>query len=119
MPFAVERPDMPIILITGYGDVPRTAQAMKAGALEFLTKPLSDEMLLSAIRQVIERSHAGLDHEAELRSLRDCHASLSSREREVTYVCPLRALRAFAIAWSMYASLGERIASWFSCLCDL
>ena len=54
---AVDRIDMPIIFITGHGDVPMTVQAMKAGAVEFLTKPFSDDVLLSAIRQAIERSH--------------------------------------------------------------
>jgi FixJ family two-component response regulator len=80
---AVDRIDMPIIFITGYGDVPMTVQAMKAGAVEFLMKPFSDEVLLNAIRHAIERSQTALDHEAETRALRDCHASLSRREREV------------------------------------
>ena len=80
---AVERPDMPIIFITGYGDVPMTVQAMKAGAVEFLTKPFGDEVLLSAVRHAIERSRTALAHEAEIRELRDHHASLSRREREV------------------------------------
>ena len=80
---AVERPDMPIIFITGYGDVPMTVQAMKAGAVEFLTKPFSDDVLLSGIRQALERSESALDHEAEMRTLRDCYASLTGREREV------------------------------------
>ena len=62
---AADRTDMPIIFITGYGDVPMTVQAMKAGAVEFLTKPFSDEVLLNAIRHAIERSRAALDHEAE------------------------------------------------------
>lgn len=80
---AVERTDMPIIFITGYGDVPMTVRAMKAGAVEFLTKPFDEEALLSAIRQAVERSHATLDHEEGLRGLRERHASLSRREREV------------------------------------
>ena len=80
---AVERTDMPIIFITGYGDVPTTVQAMKAGAVEFLTKPFSDDVLLSAIRQALERSRVALGHEAEIRALRDCYASLTPREREV------------------------------------
>ena len=80
---AVERTDMPIIFITGYGDVPMTVQAMKAGAVEFLTKPFSDDVLLSAIRHAIERSRTALDHEAEMQALRDCYASLTGREREV------------------------------------
>jgi FixJ family two-component response regulator len=55
---AVERTDMPIIFITGYGDVPMTVQAMKAGAVEFLTKPFGDNVLLSAIRHALDRSHS-------------------------------------------------------------
>ena len=80
---AGDRIDMPIIFITGYGDVPMTVQAMKAGAVEFLMKPFSDDVLLNAIRHAIERSQTALGHEAEIRSLRDCYASLSRREREV------------------------------------
>jgi len=80
---AVERPDMPIIFITGYGDVPTTVQAMKAGAVEFLTKPFGDNMLLSAIRHALDRSHSALGREAEMQVLRDCYASLTRREREV------------------------------------
>src|SRR6202045_5293466 len=80
---AVERSDMPIIFITGYGDVPTTVQAMKAGAVEFLTKPFSDDVLLNAIRDALERSRIALDQEAEMRRLRDRYASLSGREREV------------------------------------
>ena len=80
---AAERTDMPIIFITGYGDVPMTVQAMKAGAVEFLTKPFGDEVLLSAIRNAIEHSRAALSHEAELRVLRDAYTSLTPREREV------------------------------------
>src|ERR1700727_1597489 len=57
---AVEQPDMPIIFITGYGDVPKTVQAMKAGAVEFLTKPFRDDVLLSAILQAVQRSLATL-----------------------------------------------------------
>ena len=80
---AIERIDMPIIFITGHGDVPMTVQAMKAGAVEFLTKPFGDEVLLSAIRHALERSRAALAHEAEMRVLRECYASLTHREREV------------------------------------
>src|SRR5580692_1493333 len=80
---AVERPEMPIIFITGHGDVPKTVQAMKAGAVEFLTKPFSDDALLSAIRQAIERSEVALGHASEVRTLRDRFASLTGREREV------------------------------------
>lgn len=80
---AIDRIDMPIIFITGYGDVPMTVKAMKAGAIEFLTKPFLQETLLAAIGGAIERSQAELDHETDLKSLRDCHTSLSKREREV------------------------------------
>lgn len=80
---AAERTDMPIIFITGHGDVPMTVQAMKAGAVEFLTKPFSDDVLLEAIRHAIARSHAALGREAEIQALRARYASLTSREREV------------------------------------
>src|SRR3954451_5424186 len=80
---AAERPHMPIIFLTGFGDVPMTVQAMKAGAAEFLTKPFSDEVLLAAIRQAIERSRALLDQEEDARALRDRYGSLSRREQEV------------------------------------
>lgn len=80
---AIERIDMPIIFITGYGDVPMTVQAMKAGAVEFLTKPFGDNVLLSAIRNALERSRTALAREAEMLVLRDCYASLTNREREV------------------------------------
>jgi FixJ family two-component response regulator len=74
---------MPIIFITGHGDVPMTVRAMKAGAVEFLTKPFSDHVLLSAVRAAIERSRVALGQDAEIRALRDCYASLSKRERQV------------------------------------
>ena len=80
---AVDRTDMPIIFITGHGDVPKTVQAMKGGAVEFLTKPFKDEVLLAAIRQALERSRLALAHEAEMRELRDRYASLTLRERQV------------------------------------
>jgi FixJ family two-component response regulator len=80
---AVDRIDMPIIFITGYGDVPMTVQAMKAGAVEFLTKPFGDQVLLDAIQHAIEQSQASLDHEAGLKALRGCYSSLTNREREV------------------------------------
>jgi FixJ family two-component response regulator len=79
----VDRIEMPIIFITGHGDVPMTVQAMKAGAVEFLTKPFSDDVLLNAIRDALGRSRAALDHDAEMRTVRECYASLTSREREV------------------------------------
>jgi FixJ family two-component response regulator len=80
---AVERTDMPIIFITGHGNVPMTVQAMKAGAVEFLTKPFNDDVLLIAIRAALERSRVALSLESEMRVLRDRYASLSQRERQV------------------------------------
>lgn len=79
----LDRTDMPIIFITGHGDIPMTVQAMKAGAVEFLTKPFDDDLLLSAIRHALERSLTTLGDEAELQTLRDRYASLTPREREV------------------------------------
>jgi FixJ family two-component response regulator len=79
----VERTDMPIIFITGHADVPMTVKAMKAGAVEFLIKPFSDDALLSAIRAAIERSRVALSRGAEMRVLHDRYASLSCRERQV------------------------------------
>ena len=78
-----ERTDMPIIFITGHGDVPMTVKAMKAGAVEFLTKPFNDDVLVTAIRAALERSRVALSLEAEMRVLRDRYASLSQRERQV------------------------------------
>src|SRR5438094_1590021 len=80
---AKERTDMPIIFITGYGDVPMTVRAMKAGAAEFLTKPFGDDVLLDAIRNALVHSKAVLDQEGEMAVLRECYASLTRREREV------------------------------------
>src|SRR3984957_6096274 len=80
---AVERADMPIIFITGYRDVPMTVQAMKAGAVEFLTKPFGEDALLSAIRAALERSRVALSQEAEMRVLRGRDALLSRREQQV------------------------------------
>lgn len=80
---AAERPEMPIIFITGYGDVPMTVQAMKAGAVEFLQKPFADEVLIEAIRSAISRSSVALAETAEIDDLRLRHASLSPRELEV------------------------------------
>jgi len=78
-----DRRDRPIIFITGHGDIPMSVQAMKAGAVEFLTKPFSDEVMLAAIRRAIESSSAALDRESELEKLRRAYALLSRREREV------------------------------------
>jgi FixJ family two-component response regulator len=80
---ASERTDMPIIFITGHGNVPMTVQAMKAGAVEFLTKPFDDEVLLSAIRHAIKRSAAVLDEQAEITALRSSYESLTPREQDV------------------------------------
>src|SRR6266850_7562008 len=80
---AVDRNDLPIIFITGYGDVPMSVKAMKEGAVEFLTKPFDDAVLLSAIEHAVERSRAALDRKAETRALRDRYASLTQRERQV------------------------------------
>jgi FixJ family two-component response regulator len=77
------RTDMPIIFITGYGDVPMTVRAMKAGAVEFLTKPFKNNVLLDAIRDAIERSRAALRLDTEMRTLTNCYESLTPREREV------------------------------------
>ena len=80
---AVERTDMPIIFITGHGDIPMSVGAMKAGAVEFLTKPFNDEVLLTAIRQALERSRQALAQETKIQELLDRYASLTPRERDV------------------------------------
>lgn len=80
---AAEHVDMPIIFISGHGDVPKSVQAMKAGALEFLTKPLDSNALVCAIRKALERSRLALAHNAEIQKLRARYASLTSRERQV------------------------------------
>ena len=80
---AGERTAMPIIFITGFGDVPLTVRAMKAGAVEVLTKPYDDDVLLRAIGNALQRSRAALTHDAHLHALRTSHASLTPREREV------------------------------------
>ncbi|NNU41993.1 response regulator transcription factor [Ramlibacter montanisoli] len=80
---ALDGAGMPIIFLTGYGDIPMTVRAMKAGAAEFLTKPFDEEVLLDAIRRAVERSHVEVEEETSLRSLRERHASLSQRERQV------------------------------------
>ena len=78
-----DRGDMPIIFITGHGDVPMTVRAMKAGAVEFLTKPFGSDALLSAIASAIERSRAALEHQAQMEVLHRRYATLSRRERDV------------------------------------
>ncbi|HMF95619.1 MAG TPA: response regulator transcription factor [Vicinamibacterales bacterium] len=77
------RTDMPIIFITGYGDVPMTVRAMKAGAVEFLTKPFNDGVLVAAIEHAIDRSRATQRRDSEMEALRSCHESLTPRERDV------------------------------------
>ena len=81
--FAVERPDISIIFLSAADDVPTTVKAMKAGAIEFLTKPFRSDALLSAIQEALQRSRFALANEAEKRILRRCYASLSCRERQV------------------------------------
>jgi FixJ family two-component response regulator len=78
-----ERPELPIIFITGHGDVPKTVQAMKAGAVEFLTKPFPDDVLVDAIRQALERSRTYLGRAIEMQTLNDRYASLTPREQQV------------------------------------
>jgi FixJ family two-component response regulator len=80
---AADRIELPIIFVTGHGDVPTTVQAMKRGATEFLTKPFRDEVLITAIEHALERSTRTLDHADELRVLHQRYATLSRREREV------------------------------------
>src|ERR1700722_12284183 len=80
---AAEHVEMPIIFITGHGDVPMSVRAMKAGAIDFLIKPFNADTLLDAIAQAIERSELALGAEVETRALRDRYDALSNREREV------------------------------------
>lgn len=92
-----ERTDMPIIFLTGHGDIPMSVGAMKAGAVEFLTKPFNPEVLLTAIRHALERSRMALVQEAETRELRKRYASLSRRERNV-------------MAWVVAGLLNKQVA---------
>jgi FixJ family two-component response regulator len=80
---ASERTEMPIIFITGRGDIPMTVQAMKAGAVEFLTKPFTPAVLLHAIQSALERSRTCLEEEAKLQAIRARYQALSHREQEV------------------------------------
>jgi FixJ family two-component response regulator len=80
---AVDRSEMPVIFITGHGDVPMSVQAMKAGAIEFLTKPFGDDVLLGAIHYALERSRRRLEQQAKMKALRESYDSLTPREREV------------------------------------
>jgi FixJ family two-component response regulator len=77
------RSDLPIIFITGYGDVPMSVRAMKAGAMEFLTKPLDDEALLAAVAEAVESSGAAILAHASQERVRAAYASLTGRERQV------------------------------------
>jgi len=95
-----DRTDMPIIFITGHGDVPMTVRAMKAGAVEFLTKPFGDQVLLDAVRQAIDKSSVAVAREAELRALRERYASLSPREQQVM---------AFVVAGFLNKQVGGRL----------
>lgn len=95
-----DRTDMPIIFITGHGDVPMTVRAMKAGAVEFLTKPFTDQVLLDAVRQAIETSRAAVAREAEVRALRERYVSLSHREQQVM---------AFVVAGLLNKQAGARL----------
>src|ERR1700723_3673135 len=78
-----DRIDMPIIFITGHADVPMTVKAMKAGAVEFLTKPVAEDVLINAIGSAIARSRITLDQESESHALRSLYAKLTPRERDV------------------------------------
>jgi FixJ family two-component response regulator len=78
-----ERTEMPIVFITGHGDVPTTVRAMKAGAFDFLTKPLDMDVLLAVMRHALERSRAVLRHESAMQTLRTRYATLTRRERDV------------------------------------
>ena len=80
---AAELQAMPVIFITGYGDIPTSVRAMKAGAAEFLTKPFAEDVLLDAVERAIEQSEAALDRHAQVQSLRERYATLTRREREV------------------------------------
>jgi FixJ family two-component response regulator len=79
----LEQRSMPVIFIAANADVPTTVQAMKAGAVEFLIKPLKEATLLEAIKEALERSRRTRDREAELQALRDRYTSLTLRERQV------------------------------------
>jgi FixJ family two-component response regulator len=80
---AGKRSEMPIIFVTGYGDVPMSVRAMKAGAAEFLTKPFGEDELLRAIEAAINRSRQMVGEQASLRALRERYDSLTRRERQV------------------------------------
>ncbi|MGC1414380.1 MAG: response regulator transcription factor [Candidatus Acidiferrum sp.] len=74
---------IPIIFVTGHGDIPMTVKAMKSGAVEFLTKPFDDQDLLNAIRQALDRDRVTRGQQSNLAALQKCYGTLSAREREV------------------------------------
>jgi FixJ family two-component response regulator len=80
---AAELTDMPIIFVTGYGDVPTTVRAMKAGAIEFFPKPLNETQVIGAIEEALERSRKAIAHASKMRNLMERFSSLTSREKEV------------------------------------
>jgi FixJ family two-component response regulator len=80
---AGDKRHMPIIFITGYGDIPLTVRALKAGAVEFLTKPFDDDVLLKAMADALQSSHAALDEVKHQRSLLQAYRSLTPREQEI------------------------------------
>ena len=80
---AADRSDMPVIFVTARGDIPMSVQAMKAGAVEFLMKPVGEDLLLGTIRHALDRSHQALEHDAQVKALRERYESLTPREREV------------------------------------
>lgn len=80
---ADERYNMPIIFITGYGDIPRTVRALKAGAVEFLTKPFNDDVILTAMADALQSSRVALEGEKHLRSLLEAYKTLTPREQEI------------------------------------
>lgn len=80
---ALERPEMPIIAISNYEDIPTAVQAMKTGAIDFFVKPFGDEVVLGAIRESLEKSRSALEREVEKRDLRNRYVSLTPREQQV------------------------------------
>jgi FixJ family two-component response regulator len=80
---ARERPETPIIVVSGFGDVPTTVEAMRAGAVDFLLKPFPGEGLLGTIRFSLERSSRALEREMQMRNLQECYTSLTPREQQV------------------------------------
>jgi FixJ family two-component response regulator len=75
--------EIPIIFVTGHGDIPMTVRAMKSGAVEFLTKPFDDQTLLDAVRHALDRDRARRRQQSRFAGLRECYGTLSKREREV------------------------------------